>query len=67
MLQIKTTGVEDYLDGSANIKSLIIGGPGVGKFAKVGLRGDPPSDCDFDPGRSHPTSPACAGAPSRRS
>ena len=31
MLQIKTTGVEDYLDGSANIKALIIGGPGAGK------------------------------------
>lgn len=31
MLQIKTTGVEDYLDGSANIKAMIIGGPGAGK------------------------------------
>lgn len=31
MLTIKTTGVEDYLDGSANIKALIIGGPGAGK------------------------------------
>lgn len=31
MLQIKTTGIEDYLDGSANIKTLVIGGPGVGK------------------------------------
>ncbi len=31
MLEIKTTGVEDYLDGSANIKALIIGGPGAGK------------------------------------
>lgn len=31
MLEIKTTGVEDYLDGSANIKVLVIGGPGAGK------------------------------------
>jgi len=31
LLQIKTTGVEDFIDGSANIKSLIIGGPGAGK------------------------------------
>lgn len=31
VLQIKTTGVEDYIDGSANIKMLLIGGPGVGK------------------------------------
>ena len=31
MLTIKTTGVEDFLDGSANIKALIIGGPGAGK------------------------------------
>jgi hypothetical protein len=31
MLQIRTTGVEDFLDGSHNIKVLIIGGPGVGK------------------------------------
>jgi hypothetical protein len=31
MLKIKTTGVEDYLDGSANIKALLIGGPGAGK------------------------------------
>lgn len=31
MLEIKTTGVEDYLDGSANIKAMIIGGPGAGK------------------------------------
>lgn len=31
MLTIKTTGVEDYLDGSANIKALLIGGPGAGK------------------------------------
>lgn len=31
MLEIKTTGLQDYLDGSANIKSLIVGGPGVGK------------------------------------
>jgi hypothetical protein len=30
-LQIKTTGVEDYIDGSANIKMLIIGGPSAGK------------------------------------
>lgn len=30
-LQIKTTGVEDFLDGSHNIKMLVIGGPGVGK------------------------------------
>lgn len=31
MLQIRTTGIDDYLDGSANIKMLVIGGPGVGK------------------------------------
>lgn len=31
MLEIKTTGFEDYLDGSANIKTLVIGGPGAGK------------------------------------
>ena len=31
MLTIKTTGVEDFVDGSANIKALIIGGPGAGK------------------------------------
>lgn len=31
MLQIKTTGVEDFLDGSANIKTMVIGGPGAGK------------------------------------
>lgn len=31
MLKIQTTGVDDYLDGSANIKALIIGGPGAGK------------------------------------
>lgn len=31
MLTIKTTGVDDYLDGSANIKALVIGGPGAGK------------------------------------
>lgn len=31
MLEIKTTGFTDFLDESANIKELIIGGPGVGK------------------------------------
>ena len=31
MLEIKTTGFADYLDDSANIRQLIIGGPGVGK------------------------------------
>ncbi len=31
VLQIKTTGIEDYIDGSSNIKMLVIGGPGVGK------------------------------------
>jgi hypothetical protein len=31
VLTIKTTGYEDYLDNSANIKMLVIGGPGVGK------------------------------------
>lgn len=31
MLEIKTTGFSDYLDGSANIKALLIGGPGAGK------------------------------------
>jgi hypothetical protein len=30
-LQIKTTGVEDYIDGSANIKMMVIGGPSAGK------------------------------------
>jgi hypothetical protein len=30
-LQIKTTGYEDYLDGSGNIKMLVIGGPDAGK------------------------------------
>lgn len=31
MLEIKTTGVEQYLDGSGNMKLLVIGGPGAGK------------------------------------
>lgn len=31
MLNIQTTGFSDYLDDSANIRLLIIGGPGVGK------------------------------------
>jgi hypothetical protein len=30
-LQIKTTGYEDYLDESGNIRVLVIGGPGAGK------------------------------------
>ena len=30
-LKIRKTGFDDYLDGSANIKMLVIGGPGVGK------------------------------------
>lgn len=30
-LKIRTTGYDDYLDGSANIKMLVIGGPGAGK------------------------------------
>lgn len=30
-LQIRTTGIEDFLDGSHNIKMLVVGGPGVGK------------------------------------
>jgi hypothetical protein len=31
MLQIRTTGIEDFLDGSHNVKALIVGGPGAGK------------------------------------
>lgn len=31
MLQIKTTGLSDYVDGSGNLKVLVIGGPGAGK------------------------------------
>jgi hypothetical protein len=31
MLQIRTTGLSDYVDGSSNLKILIVGGPGVGK------------------------------------
>lgn len=30
-LQIRTTGIEDYLGGDANIKALILGKPGAGK------------------------------------
>lgn len=30
-LQIKKTGIEDFLDGSHNVKMLVLGGPGVGK------------------------------------
>lgn len=30
-LKIKTTGIEDFLDGSHNVKMLVVGGPGVGK------------------------------------
>lgn len=30
-LAIRTTGVEDYVDGSANIRMLVIGGAGAGK------------------------------------
>jgi hypothetical protein len=31
VLEIKTTGFDDYLDKSANIKTMVIGGPGAGK------------------------------------
>lgn len=31
VMQIRTTGVDDYIDGSANIKMLVIGGPAAGK------------------------------------
>ena len=30
-LKIKTTGLDDYIDGSANIRLLVVGGPGAGK------------------------------------
>lgn len=30
-LTIRTTGVDDYIDGSANVQMLMIGGPGSGK------------------------------------
>jgi hypothetical protein len=50
MLQIKTTGVEDFLDGSANIKALIIGGPGAGK-TRMSSYGPKPIFLDCENGR----------------
>ena len=54
MIQIKTTGLEDYLDGeggTTNIKALILGRPGSGKTRAASFW-KRPFLCDFEDGRA---------------
>ena len=54
MIQIKTTGLEDYLDGdggTSNIKCLVLGRPGSGKTRAASFW-KRPLLCDFEDGRA---------------
>jgi len=54
VIQIKTTGLEDYLDGdggTSNIKCLVLGRPGSGKTRAASFW-KRPFLCDFEDGRS---------------